>query len=49
MYLWESRAAADALYDDAWRAGLEARYGHAPIVEYFESPVTVEPDRIEVS
>jgi hypothetical protein len=49
VYLWESRAAADALYDDAWRAGLEARYGHAPTIEYYESTVTVDPSHIEVS
>lgn len=48
VYLWESRAAAEALYDDAWRARLEERYGHAPTVEYYESAVTVDPDRIEV-
>lgn len=49
VYLWESQAAAEALYDDAWRARLEARYGHAPSVEYYESAVTVDPDRIEVT
>ena len=27
VYLWETRDAADALYDEAWRAGLESRYG----------------------
>lgn len=48
VYLWESRAAAEALYDDGWRAGLEARYGHAPTIEYFESAVTVDPNHIEV-
>ncbi|MGH9134452.1 MAG: YdhR family protein [Ilumatobacteraceae bacterium] len=48
VYLWESRAAAEALYDDAWSARIEARYGQAPVVEYFESAVTVDPDRIEV-
>ena len=48
VYLWESQAAAEALYDEAWRAGLEARYGHAPTIEFYESPVTVDPDRIEV-
>ena len=48
VYLWENRAAAEALYDDAWSARLEARYGHAPTVEYFESAVTVDPDHIKV-
>jgi hypothetical protein len=49
VYLWESRDAAEALYDDAWRSRLEQRYGTAPTVEYFESPVTVDAERIEVS
>ena len=48
VYLWESQAAAEALYDDAWRAGLEQRYGNPPTIEFYESPVTVDPDRIEV-
>jgi Putative mono-oxygenase ydhR len=42
VYLWESRADADALYDDAWRAKLTARYGAPPSVELFHSPVTVD-------
>ena len=48
VYLWENRDAADALYDEAWRAGLESRYGHPPTIEYYESPVRVDPDNIEV-
>jgi hypothetical protein len=48
VYLWESQAAAEALYDEAWRAGLEQRYGSPPTIEFYESPVTVDPDRIEV-
>jgi len=46
VYLWDSRAQADALYDDAWRAKLTERYGAPPTVEYFESPVTVEADHV---
>jgi hypothetical protein len=42
VYLWESRAAAEALYDDAWRAMIEERYGVAPSVRYFETPVIVD-------
>ena len=48
VYLWESRAAAEAVYDDAWRQRLTERFGAPPTVEYFESPVTVDPDRITV-
>jgi hypothetical protein len=46
VYLWESREAAEALYDQAWQDRLASRYGSPPVIDYFESPVTVEPDRI---
>ena len=48
VYLWESREAAEALYDDEWKARVTARYGAAPVVEYFASPVTVDPGQIVV-
>jgi len=48
IYLWESRAAAEAVYDDTWRERITHKYGAAPTIEYFEIPVTVEPDRITV-
>lgn len=41
-YLWESRAAAEAVYDDAWRRTVTERYGAEPSVAYFESPVVVD-------
>ena len=46
VYLWESREAAEALYDQAWQDRLASRYGSPPVIEYFESPVTVDPDTI---
>ena len=48
VYFWESRAAAEAVYDSAWRSRLTEKYGAPPIVEYFESPVSVDPERITV-
>ena len=48
VYLWESKAAAEAVYDEAWRERLTERYGAPPTVEYFDSPVTVDPDHITV-
>ncbi len=48
VYLWESKAHAKALYDDAWRAKISARYGAEPRVEYFNSPVTVDPSAVIV-
>ena len=42
VYLWLSRSAADALYDDAWRAFVTEKYGAPPQVVYMESPVIVD-------
>ena len=46
-YLWESRAAAETFYDDAWKRFITERYGAEPTITYFETPVivdnTVEP------
>ena len=42
VYLWQSRRAADALYNDAWRAYVTEKYGAPPQVVYMESPVIVD-------
>lgn len=42
VYLWESRAAAEAVYTDEWRAMIKERYGAEPEISYFESPVIVD-------
>lgn len=42
VYLWQSRQAADALYDDAWRAFVTEKYGTPPQVVYMECPVIVD-------
>ena len=49
VYLWESRTAAEAVYDDAWRARLTERFGAEPRVEYLECPVVVDPEQITVA
>jgi hypothetical protein len=36
LYVWPSRAAAEAAHDAAWRAGVEQRTGSAPTIRYFE-------------
>lgn len=41
-YLWASRAAAEAYYDDAWRERMTKLVGNTPTVQYFESPVEVD-------
>lgn len=42
IYLWEDRQAADALYTDKWRAFVTGKYGVAPDVAFWESPVVVD-------
>ena len=41
-YLWESRAAAEAFYNAEWRQFITDRYGSAPNLSYFETPVIVD-------
>ena len=36
LYVWPSRAAAQAAHDAAWCAGVEQRTGSAPVIRYFE-------------
>lgn len=43
VYLWESRAAAEAVYSGEWRARVAALYGAEPQIDWFDSPVTVDP------
>lgn len=47
VYLWESREAAEAWYTEAWIERVTQKFG-APVIDYFESPVTVDPDGISV-
>lgn len=41
-YLWESREAAESVYTDEWREMIAERYGSAPVITYFETPVIVD-------
>lgn len=41
-YLFESREAAEATFNDEWRARLREKYGADPVVQFFESPVIVD-------
>ena len=41
-YLWEFRAAAEAMYNPEWYAFIREKYGVDPEVSYFESPVVVD-------
>jgi hypothetical protein len=42
VYLWESRAAAEAVYSGEWVARVAALYGAEPEILFFASPVTVD-------
>jgi len=42
VYLWKSKAQAEAMYTDAWRAFVRGKYGTEPTVTYFDSPVVVD-------
>ncbi len=42
IYLWKTKADAEACYSAEWRAMVTAKYGHPPEVVYVESPVIVD-------
>jgi hypothetical protein len=42
VYLWESREAAERLYDREWRERVEKLYGAKPVISWFDSPVIVD-------
>jgi hypothetical protein len=48
VYLWKTRADADAVYTPQWRAYIADRYGTPPDIRYFETSVVVdnESDKI---
>jgi hypothetical protein len=41
-YLWESREAADRVYNSEWCNMIAERYGAPPEISYFETPVVVD-------
>jgi heme-degrading monooxygenase HmoA len=42
IYLWESRAAAEAVYNGEWRERVEKLYGVTPTIAWFDTPVVVD-------
>ena len=42
IYLWNSRAEAEAMYTERWKNFVHEKYGTAPSLTYFESPVVVD-------
>lgn len=49
VYLWASRAEAEALYTEDWRSFVREKYGTEPTVTYFDSPVIVDNLSHEIS
>jgi hypothetical protein len=41
-YLFKTRAAAEAIFDDAWRALIKEKCGAEPDIHCFETPVVVD-------
>ena len=41
-YLWENREAAERVYNAEWRQMITERYGAAPEISFFETPVVVD-------
>lgn len=42
VYLWQSQADAERLYNDEWRQFVKTKYGCEPSVVYFGCPVVVD-------
>lgn len=42
IYLWESKADAEACYTREWKATVTAKYGSPPDIFYAEVPVSVD-------
>lgn len=42
VYLWQTRADAERVYDDAWREFIRGKYQTDPVVSYFDTPVMVD-------
>jgi len=42
VYLWESRKAAEAWYNDDWRRRTEKSFGVGPVVTYYDNHVVVD-------
>lgn len=49
IYLWESRAQAEKMYTPEWEQHILNKYGVAPTVTYFNTPVIVDNVLGEIS
>jgi hypothetical protein len=42
IYLWETKAAAEACYTSEWKAMVSEKYGSQPEIQYSDVPVSVD-------
>jgi hypothetical protein len=42
VYLWNTRADAEAMYTESWKEFVREKYGTDPSITYFDSPVVVD-------
>jgi heme-degrading monooxygenase HmoA len=42
VYLWESKAAAEKVYNGEWKARIKQVYGAEPEINWFDTPVIVD-------
>ncbi len=47
IYLWESKAKAQAWYTDEWAKNMAAAWGQAPMLEYLDCPIVVDSVRVD--
>ena len=48
VYLWESRAAAEAVYNPSWLDRVTEAYGSTPSIDWFDVPVVVDNRHDEI-
>jgi hypothetical protein len=42
VYLWQSKEAAEKMYSAEWKKMIKERYGTAPEISYYDTPVIVD-------
>jgi hypothetical protein len=48
VYLWKTRADAEAVYTPQWQAAIAERYGAPPDIRYFETSVVVDNEMARI-
>jgi len=49
IYLWESKAKAEAWYTEEWKKNMTAAWGEPPMLEYLEAPIVVDAARVHTT